>query len=110
MREHERKGAKMIADFLQDLDAPRKLVEDVSNLIEKHEEGGSYRQDVLKDADSLSFLETKVDEFVRKAGVKVREKDVREKFDYMYERISIEKAKNKAEPLYKKAIRKLEKK
>lgn len=62
----------------------------------------------MKDADSLSFLEVNVDMFLSWIPEKFSKEEVREKFDYMFDRIGGKKAKKLAEPLYKIALEKLE--
>ena len=110
MKKHEARGAEIIGDFLREKGAPEEMVERVENLIDNHEEGGTEDQNILKDADSVSFLETKIDAFLEKAGVKLRKKDVRDKFDYMFERLSTQRAREISEPWYREAVYKLEEK
>jgi hypothetical protein len=54
-------------------------------------------------------LEVNVDTFVSWVPVKAKKEDIKKKFDYMFNRIGGKKAKELAEPLYKRAIEKLEK-
>lgn len=110
MKKHEREGAEIIGKFLKDLEAPEELINEVKNLVANHEEGGNKKQDILKDADSISFLERKVDDFLSRSGSEIRKEDVRDKFDYMFERITLKKAEKLARPWYQEAIKKLEKK
>jgi len=50
-----------------------------------------------------------VDVFISWIPEKFTKEEVREKFDYMFDRIGGKKAKTFAKPLYKKALEKLEK-
>ncbi|MFB6213104.1 MAG: DUF4202 family protein [Candidatus Nanohaloarchaea archaeon] len=108
LESHQERSAEIVASFLEDSGAPRELVEKVRELVRKHEEGGTPEQDILKDADSLSFFECNVDIFLDATGKVFRKQDVREKYDWMFKRISSEEAREIAEPWYREAIEKLE--
>ena len=107
MREHQEKGAQIIGRFLEQENAPRELIKRVKDLISKHEEGGDEGQNILKDADSISFLENNIKIFLQMAE-KIGKKKIRQKFDWMYNRITSEQAKQIANKWYKKAIEELE--
>ncbi len=105
---HQQRSAKIIADFLQRLNCPTTLSKKVFHLVSHHETGGDFETDMLKDADSLSFFQTNVDLFVT---VKVRESSiekVRNKFIWMYERISMLKAREYCLPQYEDAMARLD--
>lgn len=105
---HQHRSAKIIFDFLQNLGCPTALSEKVFHLVSHHETGGDVETDLLKDADSLSFFQTNVDLFVT---VKVKESSlvkVRNKFIWMFERISSLKAREYCRPLYVAAMDRLE--
>ena len=104
---HQEKGAEIIADFLRKKNVDKKLIERVKEFISKHEIGGSDDQNILKDADSVSFFENNVDHFVVKHVPEVGRENVRDKFDWMFNKISNEKAKQIALPWYKEAIKRL---
>ena len=106
-RPHEEKGAEIIAEFLKDNGANQTLIEKVKMLISRHEEGGNEEQDLLKDADSLSFFENNISSFLKKVKEQGKE-NIRKKFDWMFNRISSQNAKQIAEPWYEKAIEDLE--
>lgn len=107
LNHHQEKGAKIMSDFLIGIGAPNSLVERVKMLISKHEVGGNADQNILKDADSVSFLETQVDYFVVSQVAERGKEKVKEKFDWMYSRITSAKAKEIAEPWYRQALHKL---
>jgi hypothetical protein len=66
--------------------------------------GGWPEADLVQAADSLSFLETNVDLFLGFArSGKFSVDDVREKFDFSYERIRIPRARELALPLLESA-------
>ena len=107
LRLHQERGAEIISDFLKTKKANQRLIEKVKQLVSKHEEGGNEDQNLLKDADSLSFFECNVNKFLGKAETKGKEY-VKEKFEWMYTRITSKKAKDIAKPLYEDAMKRLE--
>jgi len=108
IRPHEEKGAEIIADFLKKERADLKVIEKVKMLISRHEEGGNDEQNMLKDADSISFFENNIPSFLKKVQEDGKE-NTRQKFDFMYNRITLKKAKDLAKPFYDKAVKELEK-
>jgi hypothetical protein len=104
---HQEEGAKIICEYLQQIGADQKIIERVRMLVSKHEIGGNDDQNLLKDADSISFFENNVKYFVvRKVNETGKEK-VKDKFDWMYDRMTSEKAKRFARQLYGEALKKL---
>ncbi len=108
LRQHEKKGAKIMENFLKSQNADQQLIKKVKMLISRHEEGGNKEQNLLKDADSLSFFENNIPLFLEKAKKSSKEK-IRKKFDWMFKRITLPKAKKIAQPWYKEAKKALEK-
>ena len=106
-RWHSERSAKFVSEFLKEEGVDKAFINKVSKLISHHEHGGWKEADILKDADSLSFLEVNVDMFISWIPEKLSKEEVREKFDYMFNRISGRKAKDIAKPLYEKALEKL---
>jgi len=104
---HEDRGAEIIADFLKRKNVDSDFIERVKMLVSKHEEGGNDDQNILKDADSLSFFETNVSLFFEKNLLEIGKEKVKQKFDWMFNRITSKKAKQIAQPLYEAAIRAL---
>jgi hypothetical protein len=78
-------------------------------LIARHEEGGSDDQNVIKDADSVSFFENNIDHFLNDLLKKWGNEVVKDKFQWMLERITSEKAKVIAKPWYEQAMESLKK-
>lgn len=103
-RPHEERGAEIIADFLKHQSVDDSFIEKVKKLVSRHEEGGNDDQNLLKDADSISFFETSVFPFIEKKLLEIGEERVRQKIYWMYNRITSEKAKQIAHPFYEKAI------
>jgi hypothetical protein len=108
LKKHQREGAEIIGEFLEKQGANPEMVNRVKMLISKHEEGGNEDQTLLKDADSISFFENNVDMFL-KIAKKTGKERVKQKFDWMYNRITSKKAKDIAKPWYRKAINDLNK-
>ena len=109
LRYHEEKSADIICNFLSGQGAGAALVERVRMLVSRHEEGGNDDQNLLMDADSISFFENNVSHFLKTKTVEFGKKKIRKKFDWMYERIKSEKARVVSKSWYEKAIATLEK-
>jgi len=105
---HQNMGAKIIYNFLTNHDINKKTILTITNLIKKHEVGGNIYQNILKDADSISFFETSSKSFINmtKEKKEIKEK-IKLKFDRMYNRITSKKAQKIALPLYTKSIKNL---
>ncbi len=103
-RPHEERGAEIIARFLKKEGAEQKLVKRVKMLVSRHEEGGNDDQILLKDADSISFFENNISLFLTKHVSEVGIEKVKEKFNWMFNRITSKRAKQIARPWYEKAI------
>ena len=108
MKHHQEKGAEVITKFLKEQGASPELVERVGMLISRHEVGGDEDQNLLKDADSISYFENQIDFFIAHKVSEVGKEKVRAKFHWMFERISSEQAKASAKPMYEIAIKRLE--
>lgn len=104
---HGERSAKFLSGFLRRHGAEKNLIREVGRLVVVHEVGGFPEADILKDADSLSFLEINVDKFISWIPEKVSKEEVKKKFDYMFNRIGSSKATKWAQPLYEGACAKL---
>lgn len=102
MEVHQAGGARIMFDFLMAEGYDRQKAQRVSELIAKHEVGGDREQDILMDADSLSWLEVSAPKHIRKGIFSAGE--LRKKIGDMYGRISSERAKALAEPFYESAV------
>ena len=109
LKKHQEDGAREIHDFLIKEGADPELASRVKAIIEKHEIGGDHDQNVLKDADSISYFEINALKHIAWAE-KFSEKAVRAKYDWMWNRLTFEKAKELAKPLYENAVNKLKEK
>jgi len=102
---HQIRGAQIIADFLKSQGAQALLIERVSHLVSKHEVGGDEDQNILKDADSISFFECNADRFISHKVKQVGKEKVKAKFEWMFNRITTEKARDIARPMYENALK-----
>ena len=109
LKNHQENGARAIYDFLIKEDADPDFASRVRSIIEKHEMGGTYEQNIVKDADSISYFETNALKHVAWAE-KFSDKEVRAKYDWMWDRITFDKARDFARPFYEEAVAKLKEK
>lgn len=109
LRHHQRRCAEIIRDFLESQYAPAELVERVALLVFKHEVGGDHDQDILMDADSISFLDGNYEAFVKFNKGSLSKDKIKEKFNWMYNRISTDEVRKEVKPLYERAMASLEK-
>ncbi len=101
---HQARSAEVADRWLADQGAPRELRGAVSALIAVHEWGGSPQADLLQAADSISFLEVNADHAERwmlEHGHSAQR--IATQLDWMYRRISIERARELAQPFYARA-------
>ncbi len=56
LKEHQESSANIIKEFLEKIGTEKNLIDQVWHLASKHEEGGDEDQNLLKDADSLSYF------------------------------------------------------
>lgn len=109
LRAHEEWGAEIMRKFLTEKNASLELIETVVHLISRHEEGGDEVQNALMDADSVSFFETNVENFVRKKVFIEWYDRVKPKIEWMYNRIHSEVAREEAKKNYEYWMNELEK-
>ena len=108
LRPHEERGAEIIAKFLKKEGAKKELINKIKMLVSRHEEGGNTDQNLLKDADSISFFENNVKFFFEGELLKLFGKEnVKKKLDWMYNRITSKKAKEIVGAWYSKSIKAL---
>lgn len=69
--------------------------------------GGTEDENILKDADSISYFENQVPFFLNVMVKKVGKNRVKEKFQWMFDRITLDKAKELARPMFEDAMKKL---
>ena len=107
LREHQQIGAKLLMDFLQKQGCDKNFIDKVGHVVSSHEIGGDSDQNLLKDADSISFLENNSATFLKQIEQLGYEK-IKEKFDWMYNRITSSEARRIAKPFYEEIIKSLD--
>ena len=105
---HQQRSAEIISSFLQLKGAAPDLVARVRALVLKHEEGGSAAQNLLKDADSMSFLENNVKYFIAAKTPLADKNLIKRKLDWMYQRISSPIAREIAKDWVDQALERLD--
>lgn len=100
-REHEEEGGRIMYDFLTRSGYAEAGAARVRELIARHETGGDAEQDLLRDADSLSWLEVSAPKHITKKMFPKSEME--KKVDYMYARIGSSRAAELATPFYEEA-------
>jgi hypothetical protein len=100
LTKHGKASARIVGNFLKFLGAKIDQKR-VKQLISNHEVGGDEESNLIRDADSLSFLENTVEAFTKKFS----KEECQQKFAYMYDRIENPKAKKLGKPLYNKALK-----
>lgn len=107
LEQHQIESAQIIADFLSKEGYDEKGIERVRNMVRYHEEGGNEEANLIMDADSISYLEVNAPRHVEFFESLGKDK-IRRKIDWMYQRISSDKAKQLARPYYEKSLKMLE--
>lgn len=108
LERHQNEGGQTMFAILISKGAPAQLASEVQDLIAHHEVGGTPEQNVLKDADSIAYFETNAPKHANMTVKGVPKELIKKKFDFMFNRISSDYAKQVAEPMYKKALELLE--
>ncbi len=109
LQKHGELSAEIIGGFLRTIDVEEAFISKVKMLVARHEFGGNDEQEILNEADCISYFETRApihatiwpDQGVPKAHV-------RKKFEFMYARLKTEHANKIVKPLFKKAMDTLE--
>ena len=85
---HAQRSAVILKKFLLNFNLSNSIIEKVFNIVKNHEHGGDFYSDILKDADSLSFLENNIKYYYQREGFE----NTFKKAKWTYKRLS-EKAK-----------------
>lgn len=109
LKDHPEEGAKIMGKFLEKNGANKATINKVRRLISKHEVGGDEEQNALMDADSISFFETNAQHFVKERTSYESYEKIKEKLDWMFNRISREEHKKFARENYENWSKELEK-
>jgi len=65
---HAHNSAEILKEVMLDCGAGETLMEQVYDLVNKHEVGGDERSDLLKDADSMSYFEVNLPHYYHRHG------------------------------------------
>lgn len=101
---HQETSAQIISDFLANEGVEQKFIDKVKSLVSKHEIGGDDDQNLIKDADSISYFRGGNSYSIKK---KYPQLNLKGKIDWMYNRITSEKAKKMVASIYKKELTEL---
>ena len=106
---HSERSARIVGDFLRDQGVAEGLVREIVRLIVAHEIGGWPEADLLQAADSLSFFET-IQPVISKrlAEGTLSAEGARSWFDFQFERVRLEQARELGRPMLQKARAELE--
>jgi len=107
LEHHQAEGAKIISEFLKSMDAEKGFIKKVSDLIRYHEVGGDEDQNLLKDADSISYFENNAGRYISRYTPGIGKELVAKKINWMFNRITSNEAREIARPMYEKVIREL---
>lgn len=107
---HSLRSARIACRFLKrEFGFPDEQIKEILGLIQAHEIGGDYRQNLVQAADSISFLEVNVPLFISWVPETRSFQEVKAKIESMYNRIQISGAKEIALPFYEEALKQMEK-
>ncbi len=65
---HARNGAKILRAILDECGVAKPTADEACRLVVRHEVGGDYRSDLLKDADSISYFEVNLPFYYEREG------------------------------------------
>lgn len=103
LKKHQEEGAKVMIEFLKKEDYDKESTKRVSDMIRHHEEGRDEESNLVKDADSISYLEVNAPKHIKLIKILGKGK-IKRKVDWMFNRISSKKAKLLAKPYYEKVV------
>lgn len=108
LRKHQDLSALEIEKFLQSQNVSAEFIERVKNLVAHHEEGGDDDQNVLCDADCLSFFEDKAVRRVKKWKEEGKSsEEMKKNMDFYFSRIVSPRAKDIAQKWYDAALQEI---
>jgi NADPH:quinone reductase-like Zn-dependent oxidoreductase len=106
---HQERSARVAASWLVAEAATPELVDSVRRLVRVHEDGGGVDADVLQAADSIAFLEIQVDLFLGMVrDGRLSRAAAERKFQWMFDRVRVERAREIAAPMLAVALARLE--
>jgi hypothetical protein len=110
LRKHQDMSASIVEEFLKKVGAEDKFIQKVRHFILKHEYGGDDDQNILCDADRLTYFENVAVRHAKNYKNKGKtKKEMRDKLDFEFNKIHSIKAKEIARIWYDEALNELEK-
>lgn len=101
LKKHQDLCAQIVGDFLDKEGADKNFIQKVKHLISSHEYGGDNDQNILSDADRLTFFENVAVRHAKTYKEKGKTKeDIRNKLDFEFKKINSEKARGIAQKWY----------
>lgn len=107
IKKHQKLSGRVIEKILEKEKADPKLIREVVYLVSNHETGGTKESGILKDADSVSYLEVNASRHIKNYK-DIGKNKMKKKLESMFKRIGNKKAKNIAKPVYEKRLKELE--
>ena len=110
LRKHQDLSASEAEKFLITQSNNKDLINTVKELVAHHEEGGNENQNILCDADCLVYFENialrHAKEYKQRGKTK---QEMEKKFEYIFNRIHLSKAKQIAQKWHQEALEELKK-
>lgn len=103
---HQKEGALKMKKFLEDNGFSESVSKKVHDIIAGHETGEGPEHKILRDADRINYFENIALRRSRASGM-ISPESIKNEFQKMFKDISSPKAKELAEPFYKKAMTEL---
>lgn len=108
LRKHQDLCAQITGDFLAKEGADKDFIMRVKHLISSHEYGGDKDQNILSDADRLTYFENVAVRHSKTYKERGKSKEeMKNKLDFEFNKIHSAKAKEIAQPWYDEAIQEL---
>lgn len=71
---HALNCAEILVEIMEDFGVEQKIIDDVAHLVANHETGGNERENLLKDADTLSFFHVCLPLYFDRKGTEMTKK------------------------------------
>lgn len=109
LRKHQDLCASIMEEFLKNEGAEDQFIQRVKHLISNHEYGGDKDQNILSDADRLTYFENVAVRHAKTYKDKGKTKEeMKSKLDFEFNKIHSTKAKETASIWYREALRELD--
>ncbi|NOX71706.1 MAG: hypothetical protein GXO64_03340 [Candidatus Micrarchaeota archaeon] len=105
----QKESARIMKEFLEKNNFPKHVSDKVYNIISGHLTGNEREHKILRDADRINYFENIAIRRSRASGL-ISPDSIKSEFERKFSDISTKKAKEIAEPFYRKALQELNKK